>query len=383
MLGLLPVGYPDELQYSRVARLAAALGVCRQRIDVALYGSPNRTTPIAVPGSLLCPDGMPPDVWDVHVSTYIGQHSLWPYYEPFLPVEITRKLFLRLRSGPFTNGMATLGLLKSPAPPLPQGLRWCERCASADRELFGTPYWHRVHQLPGVVVCSHHGVSLYESSALRTRVSRAYRTLEDLAAGGRQLTCAAAGPLLFDVAKLSAALLDPTSPQLDWRAWAATVLAEVGSERALLAHSEAILPDAARQELLRAGSPVSADPHPQRWLRIAWRSLTRMRIHPLHALLIARGLAVYPRAVGTDICCPLTSRQDLCGSPVCDRYTKDWRAQLTMLARAKAPRHATTVCGECGFTAYMSAARKVPRVLNFGRAVRRTKRKRPAAPSRP
>ena len=47
-----------------------------------------------------------------------------------------------------------IGLLGgiSAAPPL----KYCEICAADDRAAFGTPYWHRTHQLPSSLVCLKH-----------------------------------------------------------------------------------------------------------------------------------------------------------------------------------------------------------------------------------
>lgn len=42
--------------------------------------------------------------------------------------------------------------------------RWCARCKEEDEHHFGVAHWHRVHQLPGVLVCPDHGDSLWEVS---------------------------------------------------------------------------------------------------------------------------------------------------------------------------------------------------------------------------
>lgn len=42
--------------------------------------------------------------------------------------------------------------------------RWCPRCEEDDERHFGLAYWHRIHQLPGVMVCPDHGETLFEVS---------------------------------------------------------------------------------------------------------------------------------------------------------------------------------------------------------------------------
>lgn len=42
-------------------------------------------------------------------------------------------------------------------------LRFCPKCIEYDIRVFGEPYWHRKHQVPGVTVCSIHKISLCET----------------------------------------------------------------------------------------------------------------------------------------------------------------------------------------------------------------------------
>ena len=45
-------------------------------------------------------------------------------------------------------------------------LRYCRRCVDADNVAYGETYWHRCHQLAGVLVCPDHGEWLVDSSLL-------------------------------------------------------------------------------------------------------------------------------------------------------------------------------------------------------------------------
>src|SRR5207248_8301428 len=42
---------------------------------------------------------------------------------------------------------------------------FCPKCVAEDRQNFGECYWHRVHQVPGVLVCPAHGDTLLNSDA--------------------------------------------------------------------------------------------------------------------------------------------------------------------------------------------------------------------------
>lgn len=37
-------------------------------------------------------------------------------------------------------------------------------CLIEDTQKYGEPYWHRMHQIPGVLVCPTHGFVLLDSS---------------------------------------------------------------------------------------------------------------------------------------------------------------------------------------------------------------------------
>ena len=39
-------------------------------------------------------------------------------------------------------------------------LKWCQHCAKQDIQSYGVPYWHRAHQIPGVIACYKHPILL-------------------------------------------------------------------------------------------------------------------------------------------------------------------------------------------------------------------------------
>lgn len=42
-------------------------------------------------------------------------------------------------------------------------LCYCAACAAEERQKYGEPYWHRLHQIKGVSICPKHGTKLYVS----------------------------------------------------------------------------------------------------------------------------------------------------------------------------------------------------------------------------
>lgn len=88
-------------------------------------------------------------------------HTLLPYYTPFLPSDRVTRAERTMRSGNPSTIHGILGL-RSSRIPLSHPYRFCQECVKVDRLAFGCAYWHRSHQLPGVFVCSTHEVPLRE-----------------------------------------------------------------------------------------------------------------------------------------------------------------------------------------------------------------------------
>ncbi len=98
------------------------------------------------------------------VDSIIDQHTHFPLYAYFLPFERAFTLRQRLK----TNGSTVFniniaGARRSGIPRL-QWLRYCPECINYDRLTYGEGYWHRLHQIPWVLVCPTHEVMLEDSS---------------------------------------------------------------------------------------------------------------------------------------------------------------------------------------------------------------------------
>lgn len=97
------------------------------------------------------------------VEHLITEHTLLPWYAAFLPAERRDTLYTTMRTGTGSWVHVYTGLICSSVS-LPLVLRYCPLCVEQDRRLSGETYWHRVHQLAGIVVCAHHHVRLHNSS---------------------------------------------------------------------------------------------------------------------------------------------------------------------------------------------------------------------------
>jgi hypothetical protein len=164
MIGFFPVPYPDEILYSVFARYHARsrnkflsattkdlFGHDASRIVVDLPNKLGYLVSQLPPGSSITPDQL------------INDHTLLPFYAPFLPSERVKQLrqnMIERSSGGTIHGR--LGILTSNIEV--EYLRFCPMCAEEDIKLYGESYWHRAHQLPGIFVCPHHSLFLENSS---------------------------------------------------------------------------------------------------------------------------------------------------------------------------------------------------------------------------
>lgn len=96
---------------------------------------------------------------------FINDNTIFPYYAPFLSYKRASQIRSDMRNcgdnrinsriGPINTKLARATYFK-----------FCPMCVKEDRQCYGETYWHRIHQIHGVEVCSHHAVFLEASQAL-------------------------------------------------------------------------------------------------------------------------------------------------------------------------------------------------------------------------
>lgn len=157
----LPQMLPDELLYSWLGRLVAvnALGHPREYLK-RLFGTKDVVPCVDLPTQLeslymrlgiYSPCDSPDQLMEIG--------TIYPYHRAFL----TQELDNAVRQIMLHNGGKGLKILMGrvanrfgASPPL----RYCMSCIKEDTKHFGTPYWRRSHQLPGVKCCTKHQIDL-------------------------------------------------------------------------------------------------------------------------------------------------------------------------------------------------------------------------------
>ena len=164
-----PALLPDELLYSGCARYAEVFAFPNQK-DVAttLFGRDSITSVPDLPCHLeVLAQRLQPEL-GLSVERLIDAHTLLPLYAPFYPRDRIERIRGGMRGDGFVKSLLGLHAQRQQSP---ESLRYCPTCVLEDELAHGVVYWHRVHQVYGVLVCSHHETWL-ESSAVTWRFRR-------------------------------------------------------------------------------------------------------------------------------------------------------------------------------------------------------------------
>jgi hypothetical protein len=164
MIGFFPIPYPDEILYSVFARYhTRSRNKSLSATTKDLFGHDASRIVVDLPNKLGYLVSQLPPGSSITAARLINDHTLLPFYAPFLPPERVKQLrrdMIERSSGGTIHGR--LGILTSNIEV--EYLRFCSMCAENDVKSYGEPYWHRIHQLPGIFACPHHSVFLENSS---------------------------------------------------------------------------------------------------------------------------------------------------------------------------------------------------------------------------
>ncbi|MEA3320204.1 MAG: TniQ family protein, partial [Bacillota bacterium] len=82
----------------------------------------------------------------------IENHTIIPYYKPWIPINRYATLINKMVNGRGSDLYMLLGRTASSVKSK-QSLYYCEDCVKFETKMYGEAYWHRTHQLDGVLVC--------------------------------------------------------------------------------------------------------------------------------------------------------------------------------------------------------------------------------------
>lgn len=162
MIASFPNPYAGELFYSICARYSDRMRYSNlKHVMQDLFGRTGITAVVDLPNHLVSFVNALPPGCSFTVDQLIDNHTLLPFYGPFLPRERLERLRQDMTGDQKTSIHRRVGIVPSAVPLLCQ-LRYCPCCAEEEQGQFDEKYWHCLHQVPGVYVCPKHKVWLEE-----------------------------------------------------------------------------------------------------------------------------------------------------------------------------------------------------------------------------
>ena len=180
MIGFFPDPYPDELLYSTCARYLQRVNyINKQSVTEELFGKKGFSAIVDFPTHIETLSNVIPNN-NYSAKELIDNNTLLPFFEPFLPDDraiIVRREMIDSRSS--YNISARLGIRANQLLS-PDYLRFCPVCVENDRKNYEETYWHRLHQISGIVICPQH-LCFLENSFLKwnKKVSLSFQAADE------------------------------------------------------------------------------------------------------------------------------------------------------------------------------------------------------------
>lgn len=171
MLPYFPRPYMEEILYSIIARYHYYSGNHAYKdtlVDVFCSNSIIPTvefpTNLEVLSSRLSSE-------QYSVDNIINCYTLLPFYSPFLPVERRQELSNLMAKGSGQGIYTKIGFVAGSVCKK-DGLEYCPKCIEENHNNYGEAYFHRIHQLQGIKVCTTHKCKLKLYPVTKRHASR-------------------------------------------------------------------------------------------------------------------------------------------------------------------------------------------------------------------
>lgn len=159
-----PRVYNDELLYSIIARYnkrSANTNLISSLGD--LFSDKNIKVNLELPGKI---DDLVSNLLTgcKHTANdFIFKNTLYLFYTFFNSGDFAKELFSSMQKDN-NNDIQIKSGLKAMSIDKPVYFRFCEECMKEDYKEYGEYYWHRIHQVSGVLLCPKHKTILHNSS---------------------------------------------------------------------------------------------------------------------------------------------------------------------------------------------------------------------------
>ncbi|MCL2427227.1 MAG: TnsD family transposase, partial [Oscillospiraceae bacterium] len=175
LFSFFPTPYPDETIYSVLCRFDLRMGCPSHRFIIKKLFDRFLILNTYVPQSIgKIASYLPTDT--MLTPEYLIRHTtMFSYFAPFISQERKNAFlgYMRNEGIPKKNTFSGLGICNM-RQPRNLYLRFCESCWREDIRVWGEPYWHRLHQLPGILMCHQHEEPLRHSHVLITLANQSF-----------------------------------------------------------------------------------------------------------------------------------------------------------------------------------------------------------------
>ncbi|MEH7114573.1 TnsD family transposase [Neobacillus niacini] len=163
MIVQFPTPYPDELLYSILGRYHMRSGnVFLKHTTEDLFGKRTVSATVFLPSNIHSLVSHLPENTALNEDVLIRNHTFFPFATVFLPENRANSIYQAMLSDSGEKIYVQSGLMASSIPQN-KAFKFCPCCFREDLEQFGELYWHRLHQLPGQLLCLKHDLWLEDS----------------------------------------------------------------------------------------------------------------------------------------------------------------------------------------------------------------------------
>lgn len=144
--------------------------------------------------------------FEVDPKTLLSKHTVFPYATAFLESDVFEaRMVSALATGKAATG---IGATIQSVSDFVRWRQYCIDCVREDTLRWGESYWHRAHNLPGVLVCTIHGRVLRRTALLTSSGGGSWSYLLPQEAPGTRVLSKRASRFDIALARHSVSLLD-------------------------------------------------------------------------------------------------------------------------------------------------------------------------------
>lgn len=166
MISNFPNVYEDELLYSTIARCHIRSGNISPKATLEdIYGSKTISAVVELPANMDNLIENMPAYRKYTAEEFIYHYTMFHFYTAFLPQEKKRIIYESMKGYNGGDVYSRLGLMASTIK-ANKYLKYCQCCMEEDKQKHGELYWHRIHQIPCIIICTKHKIPLLDSNVL-------------------------------------------------------------------------------------------------------------------------------------------------------------------------------------------------------------------------